>query len=52
MRVLLLRILISWWAIPAAWLIMFPISLLLFGDKEYSMETCINFTKAVWFGDA
>ena len=52
MRVILLRLLVAWWAIPTVWLIYFPIWWLIFGDDEEStFEVFAGITRMFWMGE-
>ena len=48
-RLALLRLLISWWMIPAVWLIVLPIGWLLSGNIAF--RDCCYLSKAYWEGD-
>jgi len=47
-RLVLLRLFISWWMIPAVWLILLPIGWLVFGNIAKS--DCCYFSKVFWEG--
>lgn len=48
-RILFLRILISSWAIPASWLFLFPLFVLL-GGWSATVKDIIGFNKFLWNG--
>jgi hypothetical protein len=49
-RVLLLRVLIGWWAIPAMWLMMWPLGWLTSGDAEETTDMLIDLSNYYWNG--
>ncbi len=49
-RIILLRLLISWWMIPAVWTLVFAIGYLLSGYNE-TKDVCIELTKVLWSGE-
>ena len=51
MRILLLRLLIGWWVIPVAWLLLWPL-LYLIGGVEDATETLKYTTKLYWYGNS
>jgi hypothetical protein len=50
MRILCLRLFVSWWMIPLIWSIMFIIGYLVFGGKE-TKAACKSLTNTFWFGE-
>jgi len=50
MRILLLRLLLSWWLIPLFWTGGFLIWWLLFGSDE-AIECSRDLTRVLWYGD-
>ena len=48
-RIALLRVLISWYFIPGAWLLCWPFIALVFGHKAATKEIKY-FTFVMWFG--
>jgi len=51
MRLFLLRILLSWWMIPASWLTIFPLIYLLSGDTNDAKYEVMQFCKYIWHGE-
>jgi hypothetical protein len=49
-RVLLLRVFIGWWAIPAMWLIMWPLNWLMSGDTEETTDMLMELSTIFWYG--
>lgn len=49
-RILLLRVLIAWWAIPLFWVIVLPLDYLTCGDFEKSVSKVIDVSKELWSG--
>ena len=47
-RIILLRVLLSWWLIPVLWCY-FPIVYLLLG-REYAIDFARDFTRVLWSG--
>ena len=47
-RLALLRLFISWWMIPAVWIIVLPIAWLLFGNIAF--RDCCHLSKIYWTG--
>jgi len=47
-RVILARVLIAWWAIPAVFLILVPMFWLLSGDFKLVVNDMRDFSKAIW----
>ena len=50
MRIFLLRLLIGWWIVPFAWLLMFPIGYLITGDYYETVEDTKWFCNYIWNG--
>lgn len=51
MRLSLLRLLVSWWLIPAAWVMVWPICWLLAGAED-ATDAAKVLTRAAWHGVA
>lgn len=50
-RLIISRILISWWAIPACWLVILPLSYLMSGEFKDSVGLVNELTANLWYGD-
>jgi hypothetical protein len=48
MRIVLLRLLVSWWAIPAFYIMFFPLHVLLMGIPE-AQKDAASFTSFLWY---
>ena len=48
MRIILLRVLIAWWAIPCLWVVLAPFAILMEGKP--SVQMMIGLTKDLWNG--
>lgn len=49
LRIVMLRILLAWWMIPASWIVVFPLFALLGGVDE-AMLCVIDLNDALWNG--
>jgi hypothetical protein len=51
MRILLLRILISWWIIPIFWIFHLPLAYLVFGNFKDCIKDEVGLSRILWYGD-
>lgn len=49
-RIILLRLFIAWWMIPAIWTIVFALAYLISGYNN-AKEGCWDITKVLWNGE-
>ena len=50
MRIILLRLLIGWWMIPATWVLVWPLLWLLSSVKGEAAYICRDLTHSFWRG--
>ena len=50
-RVLLLRLIISWWFIPCVYVILLPVIYLICGDFKGTLEYCNEMAHSFWDGE-
>ena len=50
MRILLLRLLVSWWAIPIIWIVGFPMTYLVNGDIKENIDFYSDLTNELFNG--